>query len=146
MSDDDIRSEIANGHNYQFVGRTGLFYPIQEGRHGGVLYREKDGKYYAVGGTKGYRWLEAETVLQMNKADDLDPRYHDDLASDAIATINQFGSFKAFVADNDTPYILKEEDCLVPCGDGKYNTCFDCPNCVGDACRRGYSLASYIER
>jgi hypothetical protein len=109
------------------------------------MYREKDGKYFAVGGTKGYRWLEAETVQQMNKQSDLDPRYHDDLARDAIAAINQFGHFETFVGDEDTPYVLKEEEILVPCGDGKYNTCLDCPNCVGDQCRKGYSLASYIE-
>jgi hypothetical protein len=144
MSDDDIRVEIAKGHNYQFVGRTGLFYPIQPGRHGGTMYREKDGKYFAVGGTKGYRWLEAETVLQLGRQGDLDPRYHDALASEAIATINQFGDFETFVADNDSPYILREEETIVPCGDGKYNTCFDCPNCVNDQCRKGYSLAAYI--
>lgn len=145
LSDDDIRVEIAKGHNYQFVGRTGLFYPIQPGRHGGIMYREKDGKYFAVGGTKGYRWLEAETVQQMRLQSDLDPRYHDGLARDAIASINQFGHFETFVGDEDTPYVLREEEVLVPCGDGKYNTCLDCPSCVGDQCRKGYSLASYIE-
>ena len=145
MHDDDIRAEIAKGHNYQFIGRTGLFYPIQPGRHGGTMYREKDGKYFAVGGTKGYRWLEAETVQQLGLQGDLDPRYHDQLASDAIGTISQFGDFETFVGDNDSPYSLKEEPLLVPCGDGKYNTCFDCPNCVNDRCRKGYSLASYID-
>jgi len=143
LSDDDIRVEIAKGHNYQFVGRTGLFYPIQPGRHGGVMYREKDGKYFAVGGTKGYRWLEAETVQQLGLQDDLDPRYHDALASDAITAINQYGSFEAFVSDG-PPITPVLNDILVPCGDGKYNTCFDCPSCVGDQCRKGYSLASYI--
>ena len=144
LSDNDIRVEIAKGHNYQFVGRTGLFYPIQPGRHGGTMYREKDGKYFAVGGTKGYRWLEAETVKLTGRQDDLDPRYHKMLADEAIDTINQFGDFETFIGDNDSPYILREEEPLVPCGDGKYNTCFDCPNCVNDQCRRGYSLAAYI--
>jgi len=144
-SDDDIRVEIAKGHNYQFVGRTGLFYPIQPGRHGGVMYREKDGKYFAVGGTKGYRWLEAETVQQLGLQGDLDPRYHDGLAADAISAINQFGSFATFVSDDAPMVIRNSEASVVPCGDGKYNTCFDCPNCVNDQCRRGYSLASYIE-
>lgn len=145
LSDDDIQVEIAKGHNYQFVGRTGLFYPIQPGCHGGVMYREKDGKYFAVGGTKGYRWLEAETVQQLGKQGELDPRYHKMLADEAIDTINQFGHFETFVGDNDSPYILREEALLVPCGDGKYNTCFDCPHCVDDQCRKGYSLASYIK-
>lgn len=144
-SDDDIRVEITKGHNYQFVGRTGLFYPIQPGRHGGVMYREKDGKYFAVGGTKGYRWLEAETVQQLGLQGDLDPRYHDGLAADAISAINQFGSFATFVSDDAPMVIRNSEASVVPCGDGKYNTCFDCPSCVNDQCRRGYSLASYIE-
>ena len=98
-----------------------------------------------MGGTKGYRWLEAETVKQLGRQSDLDPRYHKMLADEAVDTINQFGHFETFAGDNDTPYILREEKPLVPCGDGKYNTCLDCPNCVNDQCRKGYSLASYIE-
>ena len=34
------------------------------------------GKYYAAAGTKGYRWLEAEMVKQLNKEDDIDLTYH----------------------------------------------------------------------
>jgi hypothetical protein len=115
------------------------------------MYREKDGKYYAVGGTKGYRWLEAETVQTMHKEDELDPRYHEELASEAIATIDQYGDFDTFVNQEGSPYILKEERedvettaSVVPCGDGKYNTCMDCPACHGDICKRGYSLAAYF--
>lgn len=154
LSDDDIRERIAEGHNYQFIGRTGLFYPIQPGCHGGTMYREKDGKYFAVGGTKGYRWLEAETVQLMHLESDLDPRYHEDLATEAIATIDEFGDFDTFVNQIGSPFVLKEETPAamngepashVPCGDGKYNTCMDCPSCHGDICRRGYSLAGYIE-
>lgn len=154
FADDDIRARIAEGHNYQFVGRTGLFYPIRPGCHGGIMYREKDGKYYAVGGTKGYRWLEAETVQTMHKEDELDPRYHEDLASEAITTIDQYGDFDTFVNQEGSPYILKEEEredvettaSVVPCGDGKYNTCMDCPACHGDICKRGYSLATYFNQ
>ena len=80
--------------------------------------------------------------------------------NEAIAAINKFGSFERFI-DTSKPYISIEEaerrteDMMrsdddppwteVPCGDGKYNTCYDCPNCVNDICRRGYSLASYME-
>lgn len=147
FSDDDLRERIASGHNYQFVGRTGLFYPIREGAHGGIMYREKDGKYFAVTGTKGYRWLEAETVQLMGVQDDLDPMYHEALATDAIETINQFGDFDTFVNKPDSPYILKvetEPTSVVPCGDGKYNTCMECPACHGDQCHRGYSLSGYF--
>ena len=53
-------------HNYQFVGRTGEFCPIKEGSGGGLLYREKDGKYFAATGTKGYRWLESESIRNLH--------------------------------------------------------------------------------
>ena len=29
-------------HDYQFVGRVGLFCPIKPGHGGGILYREKE--------------------------------------------------------------------------------------------------------
>ena len=110
------------------------------------MYREKDGKYYSVTGTKGYRWLEAEVAKTLGKEGDIDPKYHDDLANEAIEAINQYGDYDRFV-DTSRPYIFekKERELLVPCGDGKYNTCLECPNCSGDICKRGYSLTSYIE-
>ncbi len=157
FTDESLANYISEGHSYQFVGRTGLFAPILPGHGGGIMVREKNGKYYAVTGTKGYRWLEAEVIRTLHKENDLDLSYHQGLADTAIATINKFGSFERFV-DLSKPYIPEEvedrpkspvDDCpfdLVPCGDNKYNTCMDCPNCVGDICKRGYSLASYIEK
>ena len=44
------------------VGRTGRFVPVKENCGGGILYRVSDGKLYAVTGTKGYFWKEAEQV------------------------------------------------------------------------------------
>lgn len=151
--DEALRNYISKGHNYQFVGRVGLFYPIKPGAGGGKLYREKDGKYYAVTGTKDYRWLEAETVKTLHKEGDLDPAYHDHLITEAIAAINKFGDFDRFI-DTMVPYIcptkVDEDDdppwSVVPCGDGKYNSCMDCPQCKEDICGKGYSLASYIEK
>src|SRR5690606_26620325 len=40
------------------VGRTGVFVPTTV--NGGMLWRVKDGKRYAVTGTKGYLWIERE--------------------------------------------------------------------------------------
>ena len=37
-------------HNYIFIGRVGQFCPIKPGAGGGLLMREKDGKYYAATG------------------------------------------------------------------------------------------------
>ena len=84
-------------HNYIFIGRVGRFCPIKEGCGGGVLYREKDGKYYAVTGTKGYRWLESEMVFEMNKLDDIDEKHFIELADAAKDAISKYGDFEWFV-------------------------------------------------
>ena len=158
LSDEELRKEVEAGHNYNFIGRVGRFYPVKSGTGGGLLLAHRNEKYDSVNGAKGYRWMEAEVVKSLHKEDLLDPRYHEEQVNEAIAAINKFGSFERFV-DLSKPYIPEEavedrpkspvDDCpfdLVPCGDNKYNTCMDCPNCVGDICKRGYSLASYIEK
>ena len=153
MSDLDIQKAIDEGHDYHFVGRVGRFYPIRPGAGGGLLRVLRNGKYSSVSGSKGYRWLEAEVVKDLHKESEIDPAYHDGQVNEAIAAINKFGSFERFI-DISRPYEddrrsdEMEDDppwTEVPCGDGKYNTCYDCPNCVNDICRRGYSLASYME-
>ena len=99
VSDDELRNLIATGHNYVFVGRVGQFCPIKPGFGGGILLREKDGKYYAAAGTKGYRWLESETVRQLHNEATIDKSYYQKLVDDAVETISQYGDFEAFVAD-----------------------------------------------
>ena len=93
------------------MGRVGLFCPIKEGCGGGVLYREKDGKYYAVTGTKGYRWLEAETVKTLGKEDDIDKSYYLNLCNEAIDSISKYCYFDWFVSD--VPYD-KENNGIIP--------------------------------
>jgi len=95
--ENELRELIAKGHAYSFVGRVGLFCPMRPGAGGGVLYRENDGKYYAVTGTTGYRWLEAEAVKAMGKEDEVDFSYYEHLCQEAIAHISQFGDFNMFV-------------------------------------------------
>ena len=87
-----------NEHAYRFVGKVGEFCPIKDGCGGGELFREKDGKYYAVGGTKGYRWLESENVRQLNKEDCIDKGYYISLVDDAIKEISKYGDFEQFTA------------------------------------------------
>lgn len=99
VSDDELRNIIAKGHNYVFVGRVGQFCPIKPGFGGGILLREKDGKYYAAAGTKGYRWLESETVRQLHNEANIDKSYYQKLVDDAVETIAKYGDFEAFVAD-----------------------------------------------
>lgn len=97
---------ITAGHSYEFVGKVGSFCPIKSGCGGGNLVREKEGKYYAVTGSKGYRWLEAETVKSCGKEDDIDLEYFESLANDAVSDISQYGDFEWFCSDApilDTP-------------------------------------------
>lgn len=158
-TDEELVDILEKAHDYRFVGKTGLFVPIKQGHGGGIMVREKDGSYYAVTGTKGYRWLEAETVVELHKEKDVDLNYHEDLISEAIDNINNFGSFDEFI-DVSKPYayvkteVKTEDDSapwdelppVVPCGDPKYNTCLECPNCKDDVCKNGYSLNAYIEK
>ena len=97
-----LEEQIAKGHDYQFVGRVGNFCPILPGHGGGLLVREKDGKYYAATGSKGYRWLESETVRGSNEKF-IDRSYYNNLVDDAIATINNYGDFEWFVSDDPYP-------------------------------------------
>ena len=98
-----LPGKIAEGHNYIFVGRVGQFTPILPDHNGGILYRFNDGKYYAAAGSKGYRWLESETVKLLNKENSIDTSYYDNLVNDAVDAISKFGDFEWFVSDD--PYI-----------------------------------------
>ena len=86
-------------HDYHFVGRAGSFCPIRPGFGGGVLLREKEGKYYAATGSKGFRWLEAEMVKIMGKEDEIDRKYYDNLVDAAVGDISEFGDFEWFISD-----------------------------------------------
>lgn len=87
-------------HNYIFIGKIGRFCPIKPDHGGGVLYREKEGKYYAATGTKGFRWLESEMVFELNKLDDIDESYFIKLADEAKDAINKYGDFEWFTSDD----------------------------------------------
>jgi Family of unknown function (DUF5906) len=76
------------------LGRTGRFVPVLEG--GGTLYRVQDDKYYAVAGTKGHRWIDAEIAKERPDLK-IDMSYFEKLKDDAVKTIEQFGSFDEFV-------------------------------------------------
>ena len=96
---ENLSIQIEKGHDYQFVGRVGLFCPIKPGKGGGVLYRFKDDKYYSVTGTSGFRWLEAEDVEKLNKQDDIDETYYIQLVDKAVETIAQYGDAEWFIGE-----------------------------------------------
>ena len=93
---------IVLAEGMQFIGRSGLFVPVREGVSGaGMLYRvnEVDGekKCYAVTGTKGYLWMEAEVAKQLGKELMIDMNYFDALVDEAKWTIEKYTGYGAFI-------------------------------------------------
>lgn len=88
----------AMNDNKKFVGKSGVFCPIQPEWGGGILQREKDGKFYAATGSSGYEWLEAERVQELKLEEHIDMRFFDNLVNEAVEDISQFGDFEAFVS------------------------------------------------
>ena len=124
----DFERQIAEGHDYQYVGRVGQFCPVKPGCGGGTLYRMNDGKYNAAPGSTGYRWLESEVIakrvdgttdiidentgetraiakMELISGNDgiIDQSFYHKLVNDAIDTISKFGDYSWFVSDD--PYI-----------------------------------------
>ena len=133
-------------HDYHFIGKVGLFCPIKPGCGGGELLREakdKEGniKYASATGAKGYRWLESETVKILDKVDDIDRMYYDNLVNSAVETISKYGDFELFVSDepipSTNPHHIEELDC------GR-TSCAGCPELINDAyhleCKKGYDV------
>ena len=114
---------VAPGENGDtHIGRSGLFVPInpmQDILQGGELLCIRDGKEYAVAGTKGWLWAEAELVRTLQDgaierlvfeplevalegtgsiADVIDMAYFAQLAEDAAQSIEKFGSFEEFIS------------------------------------------------
>lgn len=82
------------------VGRTGSFVPVTE--NGGVLWRVKDDKKYAVTGTKGLLWINRDVALKRKENDTLNinMEYFEELkknAADAITQFNDSHNVKNFV-------------------------------------------------
>lgn len=101
----ELVDRIGEGHDYQFIGKVGNFCPIRQGHGGGLLVAERNGKYNAATGTKGYRWLEAELVKDNCEAA-IDRSYYDNLVTEAAHSIAAYGDLEWFVSDD--PYIPPE--------------------------------------
>ena len=163
IKDQDVLKElIAKGHNYIFIGRAGSFCPVLKGMGGGVLVREKDGKFYAATGSKGFRWRESESLLGADRMNMIDMGYFESLAIAAREAVEKYGDFEGFVREDDPSLIFDEmaekaakkkgepgvPEWLPPCGDGKYMNCYDCPyfdiEKIPPECRKGYDLSRFF--
>jgi len=98
-SDSEMMVNDTGERNLKFIGKGGLFCPIKDGHGGALLLREKDGKYDAATGSKGYHWLEADYVKTLGKENDIDESYFKNLVDAAVETISEFGDFEALVDD-----------------------------------------------
>ena len=93
----NMNEENPSVDNLVFVGKVGEFCPILPGKGGGLLLREKEGKYHSATGAKGYRWLSSEVVKTMNKENDIDLSYFNVLVDEALEKINTFCDFEEFI-------------------------------------------------
>lgn len=101
----DMNESLAEDeHDYHFVGKAGRFCPILPGKGGGLLMREKEGKYSFATGSKGYRWLESEMVKELGRENDIDRSYYNAMVDEAKSAIDKYCDFEWFASDD--PYIL----------------------------------------
>lgn len=96
LSLSDISTDPQAKEDMHFVGRTGSFVPVTTG--GGVLWRVKDDKCYAVAGTKGYLWVEREVAALRGKDLEVDMNYFEGLRMAAFEAIDYYGPFEKFVS------------------------------------------------
>lgn len=161
---------IAAGHNYSFVGKAGSFCPVKAGCNGGILVREKDGKFSAAKGSKGYRWREGESLEYADRMDMIDMGYFQNLAQVAKEAISKYGNFEEFVNER-TPLPIRGTRATMkvidewiefpkdivhktvkpwvpPCGDTSCANCQECPmfdiTKIPPVCRKGYDLTPFF--
>ncbi len=97
-------------HNYEFIGKVGRFVPVKEGCGGGLLKREKNGKYDSANGALGYRWKEATIVKELGLEDQIDMSYYRKLVDDVIQDIDQYADVDWFISDK--PYDKNDNEIL----------------------------------
>lgn len=138
-------------HNYLFVGRVGRFCPIKPDCNGGILWRRHEGKEYAPPGTLKdpkkkipYRWLEAEMVRELNKEDDIDISFYNQMVDKAADAIAEYGDLEWFISDDPVPNV-ESPPWKVACG---RDTCIGCPNFVYSPgrieCKLGHDISDMI--
>lgn len=136
---------IAEGHNYQFVGKAGEFMPIKDGLGGGLLMRkDDDGNYSYATGAKGYRWLESEAMhKRADWKDYIDIRYFRGLVDVARETIGEYCDVDMFVRVNDAAE-EEHKPWTLPCGNEVYMFCSDCEHFSDEdgkpACKKGFNI------
>lgn len=115
----DFNENLPEGeHDYKFVGKVGAFLPVLPGIDGGLLMREdkkERNKFLAAGGSKGYRWMEAEVVLEVpNYQEAIDWSYYHAMATDAIEDMRQLGDVEWFLESDQVMCLNKTVNANIP--------------------------------
>ena len=84
---------LALSKTMRFIGRIGRFVPVI--KNGGTLYRVYEDKFYAVTGTKGYHWAEAEVARNL-PLHMIDLSYYDELVDKARLALERYGAPKSW--------------------------------------------------
>ena len=90
--------------------------------------------------------MESEMVRELNKQDDIDRSYYDNLVNDAVDTISKYGDFEWFVSDGAE---FKEQYMTPPwkmvCGK---DSCLNCEHFNNDAfhadCALGHDNSDFV--
>lgn len=105
-----LRKHIIENHDYQFIGKVGLFTPVKPNLGGGLLVRTTNtGGYAAVQGTTGYRWLESEMIPDESY---IDKSYFDTFVAEAKQTLMNLGDFEWFISTEEDNQQWPPEDDL----------------------------------
>ena len=94
------KPELGDEEDMQFVGRIGRFVPVRdESKLGGTLWRfnSEDGKFYAVAGTKGYRWIDAKLAAEFGSFEDIEMDFFEQLANEGREKIEKYGPFEVLI-------------------------------------------------
>lgn len=119
--DESVATPSTPYKGMHFVGKVGKFVPVYANAGGAKLVKLKnrEGKPYAVSGTNGHLWLEADLVKSLNLSavdrmlfedltqavaetgsitDVVDMSYFETLAQEAIEAIERYGKYEEFIA------------------------------------------------
>lgn len=96
---DMVYEAIAKGHDYHFVGRVGQFTPVRQGCGSAemVCIRDDRENTTSPSGSKGYRWLESDTV-KASKQNYIDKEYYRSLVDKASDSIAEYGDLEWFLS------------------------------------------------
>lgn len=89
---------IRRGEHLEFVGRTGLFVPVNNDKGGELVverYKTSGNTYDAVSGSKGYLWAVASDNLTV---EDVDLEYWNTEKEKAIEALEKFVSYDEFTS------------------------------------------------